>query len=186
MEGRERCSFDSAQDRPTACDWLPIAVSPVGPNHRVGSKGRKRLVLCGLSTGASAPNQTESHVEQVVMDNESEGMYVPSWRTCLRTSPVPDRPWVLRPPGLRVQGWLEALPDKGRRQAPKRGRSQGHTIKRCMVSTRKETRRTCTVYKHSAKHTSLRQAPGPGERMNFGDGTAWLVKYTVVYYSTLC
>jgi len=55
-----------------------------------------------------------------------------------------------------------------------------------MVSTRKETRRTCTVYKHSAKHTSLRQAPGPGERMNFGDGTAWLVKYTVVYYSTLC
>ena len=32
----------------------------------MGSKGRK----------ASAPNQTESHVEQVVMDNESEGVYV--------------------------------------------------------------------------------------------------------------
>jgi len=58
VEGRERC--------PTACDWLSIAVSPVGPNHRVGSKGRK----------ASAPNQTESHVEQVAMDNESEGVYV--------------------------------------------------------------------------------------------------------------
>ena len=55
VEGRERCSFDSAQDRPMACDWLSIAVSPVGSNHRVGSKGRK----------ASAPNQTESHVEQV-------------------------------------------------------------------------------------------------------------------------
>jgi len=58
-----------------AGDWLSIAVSPalgpgpkhrVGPNHRVGSKGRK----------ASAPNQTASHVEQVVMDNESEGVYV--------------------------------------------------------------------------------------------------------------
>jgi len=32
----------------------------------VRSKGRK----------ASTPNQTESHVEQVVMDNESEGVYV--------------------------------------------------------------------------------------------------------------
>jgi len=32
----------------------------------VGSKGRKAL----------APNQTESHVEQVAMDNESEGVYV--------------------------------------------------------------------------------------------------------------
>ncbi len=75
-----------------AGDWLSIAVSPVGPNHRVGSKGRK----------ASTPNQTESHVEQVAtlylctaqvhctcvqhkctvlaysasVDNESEGVYV--------------------------------------------------------------------------------------------------------------
>ena len=47
VEGRER--------GPMAGDWLSIAVSPVGSNHRVGSKGRK----------ASAPNQTESHVEQV-------------------------------------------------------------------------------------------------------------------------
>jgi len=77
----------------------------------VGSKGRKRLVLCGLSTGASAPNQTESHVEQVAtaqylstaqvhstcvqrkctvlaysasVDNESEGVYV---RVVMRNVP---------------------------------------------------------------------------------------------------
>ena len=48
VDGGERC--------PTACDWSSI----------VGSKDRK----------ASAPNQTESHVEQVAMDNESEGVYV--------------------------------------------------------------------------------------------------------------
>ena len=47
-----------------ACDWLSI----------VRSKGRK----------ASAPNQTESHVEQVVMDNESEGVYV---RAVMRNVP---------------------------------------------------------------------------------------------------
>jgi len=66
-----------------AGDWLSIAVSPalgpgpkhrVGPNHRVGSKGRK----------ASAPNQTESHVEQVATDNESEGVHV---RVVMRNVP---------------------------------------------------------------------------------------------------
>jgi len=46
-------------------------------------------------------------------------MYVPSWRTCLR--------------------WLEDL-FQGQAAGPKRGRSQGHTINSCMVSTRKETR----------------------------------------------
>jgi hypothetical protein len=39
-----------------ACDWLSI----------VRSEGRK----------ASASSQTTSHVEQVAMDNESEGVYV--------------------------------------------------------------------------------------------------------------
>ncbi len=47
-----------------AGDWLSI----------VRSKGGK----------ASAPNQTESHVEQVVMDNESEGVYV---RAVMRNVP---------------------------------------------------------------------------------------------------
>jgi hypothetical protein len=98
VEGRERC--------PTACDWLSI----------VGSKGRK----------ASAPNQTESHVEQVVMDNESEGVYV---RAVMENLPTL----------VRSPSW------QGRRQAPKRGRSQGHTINSCMVSTRKETRRKAHV-----------------------------------------
>ncbi len=98
-----------------AGDWLSI----------VRSKGGK----------ASAPNQTESHVEQVAtlylrtaqvwITKVKVCMYVPSWRTCLR--------------------WLEALPGKGRRQAPKRGRSQGHTINSCMVSTREETRRKAHV-----------------------------------------
>jgi hypothetical protein len=59
----------------------------------VGSKGRK----------ASAPSQTESHVEQVAMDTESEVAYV---RAVMENLPT-----------------LARRPASGRRQAPKRGRS---------------------------------------------------------------
>jgi len=54
-------------------------------------------------------------------DNESEGVYVRAVMENLPTLAKTTRP-------------------KGERQAPKRGRSWGHTIMRCMVSTRKETR----------------------------------------------
>ena len=59
------------------------------------------------------------------MDNESEVAYV---RAVMENLPTLARRY---------------LP-QGRRQAPKRGRFQGHTIHSCMVSTPKETR--CKAY----------------------------------------
>jgi len=94
-----------------ACDWLSI----------VGSKGRK----------ASAPNQTESHVEQVVMDNESKVAYV---RAVMENLPM-----LAKSPVPRTGG------------RPQKGEGLGAIhITRCMVST--------PARRPGAKHTSLRQA----------------------------
>ena len=87
-----------------------------------------RLVINRQKRGrkASTPSQTEPHVEHVAMDSESEGAYV---RVVMETLPTLAR---------------ISLP-KRQAAGPKRGRSQGHTIKSCMVSTRKETRRKAHV-----------------------------------------
>jgi ribosomal protein S18 acetylase RimI-like enzyme len=87
VDGGERC--------PTAGDWL----------SNVGSKGRK----------ASAPSQTESHVEQVAADEyirriakAKMRMYVSSWRTCLSFGFAQDR-LLAKSPALRAGG----RPQKG-------------------------------------------------------------------------
>ena len=87
-----------------------------------------RLVINRQKRGrkASTPSQTEPHVEHVAMDSESEGAYV---RVVMETLPTLAR---------------ISLP-KRQAAGPKRGRSQGHTINSCMVSTRKETRRKAHV-----------------------------------------
>ncbi len=78
---------------------LPYGGRPVcrqaGWSSIVRSKGRK----------ASSPSQTESHVEQVAMDNESEGVYVRVVMDNLPTlarSPIKDRWQAPKGEGLRA------------------------------------------------------------------------------------